>query len=1469
MEVLAPTQGQDYYYYFTVVDTQFAESPASNVVKCTPLDEESPVIITNAIETKTVGTTVNVSASVTDNVEVKDVTLYYKAEEDDSWKQLKMRNTTGDTYQAAIPAYDVKQGTMQYYITASDGTNLSSAGSEEIPNVFSIIGVVDVDSISLDKVNEEVTIGDSFQIEATVLPEDATDKSVTWDSSDDSIITVSDEGFVTTVGVGEATVTATSSDGSKAAICNVVVKPILAESLTITPEEKEVLIGDTFSISAEVLPDSATDKTVVFESSDDKVATVDDTGKVTAVGVGEADITVSTNDASDLSQVCKVTVNPIVVKTVSLSESSKTLDAGDEFTLTASIYPENATNQTVTWTSSDPSVATVVDGKVTAIKGGKTTITVETEDGGYKAICNVTVNSVLVEDMTLSKDEVVLDVGETETLTVSVEPESASITTVSWTTDNKNVATVSGGKITAVAPGKTYVKCSTTDGTDITKICSVEVYGKFETPEKPIVQSKSLTSVTLKSVAGAEYSMDGTTWTESNTFTGLTENTEYSFYIKRKADGYYRESDPSEATIVKTDESFISITGIELNKSELEMMVDDSESLTATLEPADPSNDDLKWSSTNPSVATVDQTGKVTAKGIGLTYIMCKAMDGTEKTAVCTVKVYDQFDEPESIEADTITENSITILPIEGCEYRIGNVGWSDEVAFDKLSVNTEYEISARRKAEGYHKASDVVTVSFKTLNHTPGEWTVQKKSTCKEEGLKVKKCSVCDVTIESELIEKKAHTEEIDPAVEATCTESGLTAGCHCSKCDEVIVKQEVVPAKGHVTVIDPAVQATCTETGLTAGCHCSVCETVLVPQTKVEAKDHTAVVDEAVEASCTKTGLTQGSHCSVCNAVLVEQQEIPMKDHTEVIDPAVEATCTKTGLTQGSHCSVCNAIIEKQNVVPAKGHTEVVDPAVEATCTESGLTAGCHCSKCDEVNVKQVVVPAKGHSTVIDSAVEATCTETGLTAGCHCSVCKAVLVPQTVVEAKGHTAVVDEAVEASCTKTGLTKGSHCSACNAVLVAQEEIPMKDHTEVIDPEVEATCTKTGLTQGSHCSVCNAVIEKQNTVPAKGHTEVVDPAVEATCTETGLTAGCHCATCNAILVAQEEVPAKGHKIVMDSTVEATCTDAGLSAGCHCSECGKVLVEQEVAKAIGHTVVIDPAVAATCTKTGLTEGSHCSVCGEVIVEQTVVPMTDHKVVTDKRVAATCQKPGKTEGIHCSVCGKTIVAQKAIPQLEHRWDKGKIVKQATKSANGSKKYTCTLCGKTRTEVIVYGVGTFSTDKTLLTDTAGAKYYVAEKLKADALAKKMLVADKKTAGKYRIASLTLKDGKIVGGTLTYMKPYKSTCKTAVIRPKVTIAGIEFKVTMIAGNAFKECEDVTKITVGGNITQIGKNAFAGRKNLTLITVNSTKLKKIGDAAFKGINTKAAIKVPAKQLAKYKKMFTKAGKPSKVVVSKK
>ena len=160
------------------------------------------------------------------------------------------------------------------------------------------------------------------------------------------------------------------------------------------PETAEVSQGSTTTLTATVAPNDATNKNVTWSSSDETVATVDANGVVTGVSQGTATITVTTEDGS-YTATCTVTVTaPIAVTGVTLDQNTASVAEGNTVTLTATVAPSNAANKTVTWSTSDPSIATVSNGVVTGVAAGTATITVTTADGGHTATCTVTVTEV-------------------------------------------------------------------------------------------------------------------------------------------------------------------------------------------------------------------------------------------------------------------------------------------------------------------------------------------------------------------------------------------------------------------------------------------------------------------------------------------------------------------------------------------------------------------------------------------------------------------------------------------------------------------------------------------------------------------------------------------------------------------------------------------------------------------------------------------------------------------------------------------------------------------------------------------------------------------------------------------------------------------------------------------------------------------------------------------------------------------
>lgn len=263
-------------------------------------------------------------------------------------------------------------------------------------------------------------------------------------------------------------------------------EPVLVEvtGIQLSQNSLSLKVGEKATLTATVSPSNATDKTVRWSSSQVSVATVSNAGQVTAIGNGT---TVITATAGNKSAKCTVTVQDgvIAVESVSLSEESLTLDEGETATLVVTILPEDATDKTVSWSSSNSSVATVSNGIVTAVKEGIATITATA--GGKSAQCTITVKKafVAVTDITLSQTNLSLEKGETATLTATVAPADATDKTVSWSSSDASVATVSSsGLVTAVKAGKATIT-ATAGGKSAQCVVSVKEEGGMDAGINP------------------------------------------------------------------------------------------------------------------------------------------------------------------------------------------------------------------------------------------------------------------------------------------------------------------------------------------------------------------------------------------------------------------------------------------------------------------------------------------------------------------------------------------------------------------------------------------------------------------------------------------------------------------------------------------------------------------------------------------------------------------------------------------------------------------------------------------------------------------------------------------------------------------------------------------------------------------------------------------------------------------------
>ena len=333
----------------------------------------------------------------------------------------------------------------------------------------------------------EIIEGESAALSARVSPEAASDRVVSWSSSDRSVVTVDKTGTVQGLKPGTATVTATAE--GKSGTCTVTVKAKAVNVTEVTLDKTELTLteGETETLTATVRPDNADNRKVAWSSDKTDVATVDGAGKVTAVKPGEAVVTVTTEDGGKTAT-CKVTVKAkaVSVTEVTLDRTELTLTEGETGTLTATVKPDNADNKKVTWSSDKTEIATVDgSGRVTAVKAGEAVVTVTTEDGGKTATCKVTVKAkaVPVTGVEVNPWAVTLSVRGTSKLSYTIRPADATNQNVKWESESPSVVTVdSEGNVQGVAAGTAKI-CVTTEDGGFKSYCTVTVKkteSKFE-----------------------------------------------------------------------------------------------------------------------------------------------------------------------------------------------------------------------------------------------------------------------------------------------------------------------------------------------------------------------------------------------------------------------------------------------------------------------------------------------------------------------------------------------------------------------------------------------------------------------------------------------------------------------------------------------------------------------------------------------------------------------------------------------------------------------------------------------------------------------------------------------------------------------------------------------------------------------------------------------------------------------------
>lgn len=429
-----------------------------------------------------------------------------------------------------------------------------------------------------------------------------------------------------------------------------IVAPISVKSIDLSMQAASLKVGETMVLKPEILPADADNQVLIWSSSDNAVASVDN-GMVSAISGGNAIITATSAENPDIKAECVLTVTQPVIG-IKLSTTEFEIIDSNSKQLIANVLPENASNKSVTWTSSDISVAMVSpDGTVYAIKPGQATIMATTVDGGFVALCKVTVKAktIQISNIELTSNSESISVGETLQLNAIISPENASNKTVNWTSTNPLIASVNAsGLVTAIAEGKTQIIATTTDGSNLSAICEINVNKLFITISQiQITPSNARITVgqtlnlraaiapddaTNKAIKWSSTNPAIATVSESGVVSAISEGN--AIIIASTQDG----SNLSATCQVEVYTETILVETINLNPMKIEGAVNDTYEIAATVLPTNATNKSINWKSSDESIVTVDD-GSITLHALGTAIITAEAMDGSNVKSECSIIV--------------------------------------------------------------------------------------------------------------------------------------------------------------------------------------------------------------------------------------------------------------------------------------------------------------------------------------------------------------------------------------------------------------------------------------------------------------------------------------------------------------------------------------------------------------------------------------------------------------------------------------------------------------------------------------------------------------------------------------------------------------------------------------------------------------------------------------------------------------
>ena len=1156
---------------------------------------------------------------------------------------------------------------------AAPGSVIITASCGEYTADYYLTVLAPLEEISVDPKEGSLNVGETQKLKVSYLPANTTDdKTVTWFSTRTSVATVDDEGLVTAVGPGTAKIKV--AVGNKITTYEITVKAPL-KWIKLNTTTGTMRLNRTKQMEVIYEPVNTTDdKTAVWTSTDPQVASVDESGRVTAVSRGKAVITAK---VGDLTASYDVTVIGLRDENTGIivSNSDETEMDEDMLLYVSEIRKNN-------WKLFEEILRKIIAaiGEERAKLYGFTAYDISLLQSGQTVQPGTTVDVDIPAGV--REDAVVYRVENDGSLTdmhVSADEEGY----YSFETEHFSTYVLGIRHNWSTVPLEEKEATCTEAGWISYKCLECDEINKIETPalghQEREISEIAATCTEAGRSAGIECEICGEVLRGEEEITALGHV--YGEWKEIKA-----------ATCIET--------GIEERTCKRDESHKETRNISAL-------------GHQEKNIPEIPATCTEPGKSAGVECEICGEVLSGETEISELGHTYGEWKE---IKAATCTE--------AGTEERTCNRDESHKETRKIAALGHQEKEVAELPAtctEPGRSAGAECTVcgeilrgeeELPALGHDYGEWKELKAVTCTEAGTEERTCKRDAIHKETRKISALGHQEKKIAEIPATCTEPGRSAGAECKICGEVLRGEEELPALGHDygewSIIKAPTEKEEGEAERTCKRDASHKETK-----KLAALGHHHQEKEVTEipATCTESGRTAGVECKTCGEILRGEEELPALGHDYGEWKELKAaTCTEAG-TEERTCKR-DASHKETRKIAALGHQEKEVAEIPATCTEPGRSAGVECTVCGEILRGEEKLPALGHDYGEWKELKAaTCTE----AGTEERTCKrdASHKETRKIAALGHQEKEVAEIPATCTEPGRSAGAECTVCGEILRGEEELPALGHDYGEWKELKAaTCTEAG-TEERTCKR-NASHKETGKISALGHQEKEIAEIPATCTEPGRSAGAECKICGEVLRGEEELPALGHDygdwIIIKAPTEkeegeaertckrdtshketkklaalghhhqekevpeipATCTESGRTAGVECETCGEILRGEEKLPALGHDYgEWKELKAATCTEAG-TEERTCKRDASH-KESRKIAALGHQEKEVAEIPATCTEPGRSAGVECTVCGEILRGEEKLPALGHDYGEWKELKAAICTEAGTEERTC----------------------------------------------------------------------------------------------------------------------------------------------------------------------------------------------------